>query len=108
MAQLFIPEGNVVMEKVIVRKCEEYNKDAIKGIVREGMEELGYRPKGKVMIKPNIVYAHKRYAIHAYSHPSIIEAVVEELKAENAVTRVTIGERCAVTIPTRLDRKSVV
>ncbi|GEM_PF-2977974 len=50
------------MEKVVVRRCETYDKDFIKSMIREGMEELGFKPTGKAIIKPNTVYAHKRYA----------------------------------------------
>jgi len=89
------------MEKVVIRRCETYDKDLIRSLIREGMEELGFKPAGKTLIKPNIVYAHRRYATHAYSHPALVEAMVEELKSEPSVKKVTIGERTAVTIPTR-------
>ena len=37
------------MEKVVVRRCETYDKDFIKSMIREGMEELGFKPTGKAM-----------------------------------------------------------
>ena len=41
--------------KVIIRKCETYDDlDRIRGIVKEGMEELGAKPHGRVLLKPKI------------------------------------------------------
>lgn len=89
------------MERVIVRRCEHYDVDRIEGIVREGIQDLGVRPQGRVLVKPNVVFAHKRYARHAYTHPDMLEAMFRVLGGHPAVEHVTLGERCAVTIPTR-------
>ncbi len=89
------------MEKVILRECETYELEKIYRIIREGMAALGVKPRGKAMIKTNIVYAHRRYATYAYSDPRVIEAAVMALKDEPEVTEITIGERTAVTIPTK-------
>ena len=41
--------------KVLIRRCDEYDSDKISSIVKEGMEELGVIPKGKILLKPNVV-----------------------------------------------------
>ncbi len=90
--------------KVIIRNCPDYDDvDLIRGIVREGMEELGIKPAGKVLLKPNIVFAHKRYSHHAYTHPNVMEALLDVLAARPEVQRVTIGERTSVYMPTRFN-----
>ena len=44
--------------KVLIMHCDEYEPTKISGIVKEGMEELGVRPEGKILLKPNVVIAH--------------------------------------------------
>ena len=88
--------------KVIVRSCPDYQDlNRIRGIVAEGMEQLGAKPYGKVLLKPNVVFAHKRYARFAYTHPVVIEAIIDELAARPEVERITIGERSAIHMATR-------
>jgi len=88
--------------KVIIRKCDDYNDlDKIRGIVREGIEELGAKPRGKLLLKPNLIFAHRRYAQHAYTNPAIVESVIDVLSEHSDVEKITIGERTGVTVPTR-------
>ena len=44
-------------EKVLIMRCKEYDPDKIAGIVKEGMEELGVTPAGRILLKPNVVIA---------------------------------------------------
>jgi len=87
--------------KVILRRCERYDADRIRVIIREGMEELGARPRGKVLVKPNVVFAHRRYGRFGFTHPEFLRALLGELSDRDEVKKVTLGERCAVTVPTR-------
>ncbi len=88
--------------KVIIRSCPDYEDiDRIRGIVAEGMEELGARPFGKVLLKPNVVFAHKRYSRHSYTNPAVLEALIDELAARPEVEKIILGERTAVYMPTR-------
>ena len=90
--------------KVIIRGCPDYEDvSRIRGIVSEGMEQLGAKPLGKVLLKPNIVFAHKRYARFTYTHPAVIEALLDELAARPEVERIIIGERTSVYMPTRFN-----
>lgn len=88
--------------KVIIRKCEDYdNLDKIRGIIREGIQELGEKPQGKVLLKPNLIFAHSRYGRYGFTEPRIIESIIDVLAAMPEVEKITIGERTAVTVPTR-------
>ena len=88
--------------KVVIRKCPDYESPSrIRGIVAEGMDELGARPYGRVLLKPNVVFAHRRYSRFSYTHPAVIEALLDELAAKTEVERIIIGERTAIYMPTR-------
>jgi uncharacterized protein (DUF362 family) len=94
--------ATAVRHKVIIRKCPDYeNPSRIRSIVAEGMEELGAKPYGKVLLKPNVVFAHRRYSRFSYTHPAVIEALVDELASRPEVEKVIIGERTAIYMPTR-------
>lgn len=90
------------MEKVILRRCEDYG-DArrLEAIISEGIEELKAEPRGKVLVKPNVVFAHKRYGTTGYTHPAVLGALMDVLGRMSPVKEIVLGERCAVTIPTR-------
>jgi len=88
--------------KVIIRRCEEYDPDRIAGIIVEGMEELGVRPQGRTLVKPNAVIAHPRYFPHAFTRPEFLDGLLAALKRRGeGMTELTVGERCGITIPTR-------
>lgn len=88
--------------KVIIRNCREYNPERIAGIIGEGMEELGARPRGRVLIKPNVVIAHRKFFRNAYTRPEFLEGMILALKARGEeVKSLEVGEKCGITIPTR-------
>ena len=66
---------------VLVRRCEEYDPASIEGIVAAGMERLGYRPAGKVFVKPNVVFAGdpKVFGRTAYTDPALVGACLRVL-----------------------------
>ena len=88
--------------KVILRHCDSYDPERIRIIVREGMEELGLRPHGRTLVKPNLVCAGELFE-HAHTRPEFAEGVLLALRDrdDGAMTELAVGERCAVTIPTR-------
>ena len=43
--------------KVIIRSCREYDAEKIRQIIRAGLDELGLRPFGRTLVKPNLVAA---------------------------------------------------
>jgi len=94
------------MEKVILRRCDSYDKERMRRIILEGIEELGLSPFGRVFIKPNVVFAHRRYGRYGYTHPTVLEAIIDVLKGKDNIGDITIGERTAVTIPTRFAFKN--
>lgn len=89
--------------KVIIRNCREYNAEAIRKIVREGLEELDLRPFGRTLVKPNLVAAGDLFP-HAHTRPEFGEGVLRALRdrADGSLTELAVGERCGITIPTRL------
>lgn len=87
---------------VILRKCNEYRVDTIASLIREAMEELNAQPRGRILIKPNVVTANKEYIHHSYTNPDVIEAMVHTLRAHYEADDITIGESGGIGIPTRL------
>ena len=88
--------------KVIIRRCADYaDRGRIRALIREGIAELGEKPHGKVLLKPNLIFAHSRYGRFGYTEPRIMDAIIDVLGAIPEVEKITIGERTAVTVPTR-------
>jgi uncharacterized protein (DUF362 family) len=89
--------------RVVVKRCEEYDAAAIERIVSEGMAQLGYDPRGKAFVKPNVVFSGdpKTYRCNAFTHPAFIGASLLAISKKQRVNRVELGENCAIGIPTR-------
>ncbi|MBM3297780.1 MAG: DUF362 domain-containing protein, partial [Candidatus Aminicenantes bacterium] len=90
-------------EKVILRRVDRYDPAAVAGVVREGIEELGLAPrlKGRVTIKPNVVFAHHKLAPAAYTRAEFLEGLVTALKDKaSGGMDITVAERCGSAIPT--------
>jgi uncharacterized protein (DUF362 family) len=89
---------------VLIKRCEEYDRDTIMKLVRDGMRQLNYTPSGKVFVKPNVVFASKggRYGSTTWTHRSVIGGSMLALSQADKVTRVDLGENTAVGFPTRM------
>ena len=89
--------------RVIIRQCREYDPDRIRGIVREAMEELELRPAGRALVKPNLVIADKLFP-YAYTRPEVTSGVLGAIRDrdEGQMSELAVGERCGITIPSRL------
>src|SRR5258708_26847566 len=94
---------NAAPPRVLIRHCEAYDTDRIRAIVKEGLHELGLVPRGRTLVKPNLVAAGPNFP-HAYTRPELGEGVLRALRDVGAgtITELAVGERCGITIPTRL------
>jgi len=91
-----------VKHKVLIRRCDEYDPDTIRGIVKEGMEELGVRPSGRVLLKPNVVIAHPEMFPHAFTRKEFLEGVISATRDRaQGVEELAVGERSGLTLATR-------
>ncbi|MBN1574439.1 MAG: DUF362 domain-containing protein [Deltaproteobacteria bacterium] len=88
-------------KKVILRRCDSYNEAVISGIIKESLTDLGIKPNGKTLIKPNVVTANKAYIFDSYTHPTVIGSAVDVLRSMGAAD-VTVGESGGYGIPSRL------
>jgi uncharacterized protein (DUF362 family) len=88
--------------RVLIRRCDAYDPDRIAGIIREGMADLGARPRGRILLKPNLVMAHPQIFPHAFTRKEFLDGAVAAVKdaAEDAA-EIAVGERSGITIPTR-------
>jgi uncharacterized protein (DUF362 family) len=89
--------------KVILRSCREYDPEKIRQIIREGLEELGLRPFGRTLVKPNLVAAGPLFP-NAFTRPEFGEGVLRALRdvGGESMTELAVGERCGITVPTRV------
>ena len=105
--QLSKAEGTVAKHRVLIRRCNDYDADRISGIVKEGMEELGVKPSGKILLKPNVVIAHPEIFPHAFTRKEFLDGVISATKATaKNVEEMAVGERSGITIPTRYNFKN--
>jgi uncharacterized protein (DUF362 family) len=95
-----------ISPRVIIRNCAEYDVQKIRMIVKEGLDELGLSPSGRTLLKPNLVAAGPLFP-HAHTRPELAEGVLLALKdiAKGKMTELAVGERCGITIPSRLSFK---
>ena len=92
--------------KVLIRRCAAYDPDKIAGIIKEGMEELGVTPEGRVLLKPNVVIAHPEVFPHAFTRKEFLDGVLTAVKARaGKIKELAVGERSGITIPTRFNFK---
>jgi uncharacterized protein (DUF362 family) len=91
--------------RVFLFHCDTYDVERIRALVRSAMEALDLRPSGHTLLKPNLVCAGEAFA-HAYTRPEIAEGVLRALRDREdpgkPMTELAVGERCAITIPTRM------
>jgi uncharacterized protein (DUF362 family) len=92
---------NTARPRVILRKCDNYSVDHITAIIRESIADLGHEIRGKVFIKPNVVSANKAYIHNSYTHPTVVESMVDILR-EHKINDIIIGESGGYGIPSRL------
>ena len=94
--------GTDARPTVILRSCPSYDASRVRTIVREGLEELGLRPTGSTLVKPNLVASGKLFT-YAHTRPEFFEGVLLALRDrdDGRMTELAVGERSGVTIPTR-------
>jgi len=88
---------------VILRRCPEYDPARITEIIASGIEEFGLGPrlKGRITLKPNVVFAHHKLAPSAYTRPEFLDGLLTALKARAAAdARVSVVEKTGAAIPT--------
>lgn len=88
--------------RVILRHCDAYDAARIRGIVREGLAELGLAPHGRTLVKPNLVASGPLFE-HAHTRVEFAEGVLLALQDRDRgrTSEIALGERCGITIPTR-------
>ncbi len=89
--------------RVVLRHCDTYDADRITEIVHDGLEHLDLAPFGRTLVKPNVVTAGELFQ-DAYTRPELVEGVLRALQRRGAgrVKELAVGERCGITLPTRV------
>jgi uncharacterized protein (DUF362 family) len=93
--------------KVLIRRCDEYDPERIAGIVKEGMQELGVRPSGNILLKPNVVLAHPEIFPYAFTRKEFLDGVIAATKeVAQDIREIAVGERSGITVSTRYNFKN--
>ena len=95
----------MTQHRVFLRRCTTYDPEAIRTIVRETLEALDLRPKGRVLVKPNLVIAQKNAFVNAHTRAEFTDGVLAALRDREQpgeITEFAVGERCGITMPTRM------
>src|SRR2546428_9045221 len=89
--------------KVILRSCRDYDPEKIRQIIREGLDELGWKPFGRTLVKPNLVAAGPMFP-YAFTRPEFGEGVLRALRDVGgpSMKELAVGERCGITVPSRV------
>lgn len=87
---------------VIIRACPEYDTGRIQTLVGEALDRLELRPRGRTLVKPNVVASGPHFP-HAYTRPEFLEGVLGALKerAGSDTEQIAVGERSGITMSTR-------
>ncbi len=93
--------------KVLIMKCDEYDAQKIGSIIKDGMLELGVRPHGKILLKPNAVLSHPEIFPHACTRKEFLDGALYATKetGEN-IKEISVGERSGLSIATRFSFKN--
>ncbi len=100
--------------RVFLGHCESYDDPAqIAAVIARGVAAVGAAPPaGRVVIKPNVVFAHPVHAQHCYTRPEFLEALLSVIYGNGAqaaagpatqhppVSGVSIVERSGTGCPT--------
>ncbi len=87
---------------VIIQHCSDYDSAKIESIIGDGLDTMGLRPRGRTLVKPNVVASGELFP-NAYTRPEFTKGVINALRAraDESVTELAVGERCGITVPTR-------
>jgi uncharacterized protein (DUF362 family) len=86
---------------VIARRCDSYAVPALEEVIEDGIRELEEEPRGKILIKPNVVCSTP-VVQSAHTETRVVEAAVNVLRRLTTGSQITIGESGGMAIPTRL------
>jgi|GEM_PF-2383429 len=89
----------MIREKVIIKRIQSYDVQAIQNFTAEAIKKLGIKSKPRAFIKPNLVMA-TRYAEHAYTHTDVLKGVFRALDNHGIIQK-TLFEDCGLFVPLR-------
>lgn len=90
------------MARVLLYHCDVYDPARIRSIVTAGLDELNVRPRGRVLVKPNLTVAHPRFFKHTFTRSEFLDGLLGALAGRGeGITDLAVGEKSGVPIPTR-------
>ncbi|MHB1651622.1 MAG: DUF362 domain-containing protein [Desulfitobacteriaceae bacterium] len=87
--------------KVCLLRCPDYSPAQVEKAIAKGLKILNIHIQGRVVIKPNLVFAHVQEAPSAYTRPEVVAGLLEAMK-EQDVKKVAIVEKSGVGVSTHV------
>jgi uncharacterized protein (DUF362 family) len=88
---------------VYLGSCKDYTPDSVAEIIKRALDRIPLNKpvSGKVVIKPNLVMAHKKVATDCFTRPEVVEGVVKTLQAQSStIESMDIVEKSGLGIAT--------
>ena len=94
---------NAAAPRVIIRHCDAYDSERIRGHRPRGLRELGLVPHGRTLREAEPRRAGEHVPARVHARPSSARACSARCRtsARDTMTELAVGERCGITIPTR-------
>jgi uncharacterized protein (DUF362 family) len=88
---------------VILRRCPDYDPARIADIITQALDEFHISPRirGRVTIKPNVVFAHHKVSPSAFTRPEFMDGLLTALEGgASDGASFCIAEKTGAAIPT--------
>lgn len=94
---------------VFLGRCNDYHPENIAKVIKRGLNELNCLDeiKGKLVIKPNLVYAHPRFATSSYTRAEVLKALLLNITQNSSnIKRIDLVEKSGTGASTRMMAKN--
>ncbi len=99
-------KANASKAQVILRHQDKYDPEQIQTIVSQGLKQMDIHPRGRTLLKPNIVVSGPGYE-NVHTRPEFTEGVLKALKDRGGdkIEELAVGERCGINFSSRFGFK---
>ncbi len=91
--------------KVMILKCPTYHQENLAKKISLALDEFELKPKGKVLVKPDLGFAHYDYLSFgqdSFTNTEVVEGTIKAAADSGETTTFTIGTKSGVGYPSRV------
>ncbi|KLU59479.1 hypothetical protein CEB3_c44650 [Peptococcaceae bacterium CEB3] len=93
--------AKAVPARVCLMRCSDYSENEVAKAILKGLKIMNTEIHGRVVIKPNLVFAHAQKAPSAYTRPEVVAGLLEGIRGPD-VSGVSIVEKSGVGVSTHV------